>query len=103
MLSAVGGDLFSCGSGYMCSYAGLCYHWLMGLGHIENGYRGVSNVAEVSALRCTELNPVLVDSTVPPPQTRSCTYGSEDMDVLVAGDQVGVLSGACGCFKFISR
>lgn len=33
----------------------------------------------------------------------SCTYGSEGMDVLVAGDQMGVLSGACRRLKLVSR
>ena len=32
----------------------------------------------------------------------SCTYGSEDVDVLVAGDQMGVLSRACGRFELVS-
>ena len=32
----------------------------------------------------------------------SFTYWSEDMDVLAAGDEMSILSSACGSFKLVS-
>lgn len=112
-LPLLGRDLFGrgrcCGCRICIASAGRRNREPVLSGHAEDGRPPGDRVRKLSALRWT-VNPAALNIDYNPLHERvrgsgvaPRTHRSEDVDVLVAGDQVGVLGGTCGRFQFVPR